>query len=84
MGLQITCARAKPHSESTWSFFKVLSVSKFNFFTFNLFGFWGSLLQRAYVWLLSPVSGSVTRTGLVVHGLELITDFAGAPQHIGT
>ena len=31
MGLQITCARAKPHSESTWSFFKVLSVSNLIF-----------------------------------------------------
>ena len=65
--------------------FQSLICFKFNFFTFNLFGFWSrSLLQRAYVWLLSPVSGSVTRTGLVVHGLELITDFAGAPPHIGT
>ena len=31
MGLQITCARAKPHSESTWSFFKALSVSNLIF-----------------------------------------------------
>ena len=31
MGLQITCARAKPHSESTWSFFKVLSLSNLIF-----------------------------------------------------
>ena len=31
IGLQMTCASAKPHSESIWSFFKVLSVSNSNF-----------------------------------------------------
>ena len=35
----------------------------------------GWLLLR----LASSNSGSVTRTGLLVHGLELITEFAGAP-----
>ena len=49
------------------------------------FGFYSCWVHQlvSLGWLLlrlaSSNSGSVTRTGLLVHGLELITEFAGAP-----